>query len=215
MKNMWFVLSKRNNRTLWRLCQFLLGITDCLYSLAGLWLQILQNNLNTFLIPTQTWTLRFSKHCCLGNLPDPFWAFKIWLKLVEQKHVSSVFPGLQHNTWLQPCFLPDTWLLQLSLLLFLTTMAPLWYLPASFLFKRKPHICPAFEPGAPKRFCSVVIHNWELQTVRIEMLHGLSGELSQHFQLPEWYRLKRAWSRAAALEMAPKPYKCRKLLKEM
>lgn len=94
-------------------------------------------------------------------------------------------------------------------------VAPLWYLPVSFRFKRKPHICPAFEPGAPKHFCPVVIHIWELQAARTAMLHWLSGELSQHSQLPEWYRLKRAWNRAAALEMAQKPYKCRKLLKEM
>jgi len=75
MKNMWFVLSKRNNRTLCRLCQFLLGIADRVGSLAALWLQILQRNLNAFPIPTQTWTWWFSKRCCLGNLADPVWAF--------------------------------------------------------------------------------------------------------------------------------------------
>lgn len=92
MKNMWFVLSTKNNRTLWQPCWVLLGTADRLYSLVGLGLQILQNNLNTFLIPTQTWTWWFSKCCCLGNLPDPFWAFKTLLKLAKARF--SVLPGL-------------------------------------------------------------------------------------------------------------------------
>lgn len=83
---------------------------------------------------------------------------------------SSTLPALAH-TWLPSRCALDPRALCTSLLLFLTAVALLQCLPASFLLQRKPCIRPAAEPGAPAHSAL-----WFLTAVRTEM----PPRLSQH-----------------------------------